>query len=296
MMCKLASIIFAFTAAVGSICPAIAQVTKSVDFSQNSELVTVSYDGVEVTLQPFTDKTTSSVEIVALIKANGFAPISIREGLVTVSYHPVEVGIGKLDNSDPVPSVLLGGYSGGAHCCATLIVITPNAGKLKTLEFEAIDGGPETEFPKDINADGIVDLVRQDDSFRYQFSSGAGSVSPPRIFNIYKGQIVDVSDQPAYRPLWLELARNTRVACADRSDLDRNGACIALAAAGARLGNYSSFLREAVANANSSNDAVLPEGCETELVDYVCPKGKEIKFYTFETAANWFLREQGYIQ
>lgn len=295
-MLRRASVSLWFAVALGSIDPAAAQVTRSVDFSESSEPVTVDYHGVEVTLQPFADKETSLVEIVALIKVQGFTPISIREGLGTVSYHPFEVGIGKLSISDPVPSVLLGGYSGGAHCCATLIAITPNAGKLKTIEFEAIDGGPETEFPKDINADGIVDIIRQDDSFRYQFSSGAGSVSPPRIFNIYKGQIVDVSDQPVYHPLWLELAKNTREACADRLDLDRNGACIALAAAGARLGNYSSFLKEAVANANNSDDAMLPEGCEAELVDYVCPKGKEIKFYTFETAANWFLREQGYIQ
>jgi len=295
-MSKLASKILALAFAFIPFHTANAQVTKSVDFSDSSEPVTVEYDGVEVTLQPFADKTASSVEIIALIKARGFPPISVREGLGTVSYHPVEVGIGKLDSSDPVPSVLLGGYSGGAHCCATLIVITPNAGRLKVLEFEAIDGGPETEFPKDINADGIVDLVRQDDSFRYQFSSGAGSVSPPRIFNIYKGQLIDVSDQPAYRPLWLELAKNTRTTCANRRDPDRNGACIALAAAGSRLGNYSSFLKEAVANANDGKDAILPQGCAVELVDYVCPKGKEIKFYTFEAAANWFLREHGYIQ
>jgi hypothetical protein len=167
---------------------------------------------------------------------------------------------------------------------------------LKTLEFEEIDGGPESEFPKDVDGDGTVDFVRQDNNFIYQFASGAGSYSPPKIYNIFKGQIVDVSDQPAYRLIWQAFANQVRNGCADKANPDRNGACIALAAAGARLGSFQSYFRDAVANANSGDDALLPESCEVAEVDYRCPKGKEIKFYTFESAAKWFLRQHGYIE
>ena len=163
-------------------------------------------------------------------------------------------------------------------------------------EFEPIDGGPETEFPKDVDGDGTVDFIRQDDSFRYEFASGAGSYSPPRIYNVYKGQIVDATEQSAYRPIWLTFANEVRKVCSDKTNPDRNGACIALAAAGARLGNFQNSFKEAVANANKGDDALLPSSCSVELIDDLCPKGKDIRFYSFESAANWFLRQRKYVE
>lgn len=290
----LAKVAFFGAVGIASACPVHAQIVRSVDFSENRQLVTISHEGTEVTLQPFFQETTD-VEVVALVRATGFGPISLRD-VGTVSYHKLEIGIGKLSETDPVPSVLIGGYTGGAHCCATLTIITPSAGKLKTFEFEPVDGGPESSFPKDIDDDGTVDFVRQDDNFRYEFSSGAGSFSPPKFLNIYKGQLIDVSDQPSYRQQWTEFANKVKARCADRKDTDRNGACIAFAAAGARLGQYSAYLKEAVANAYSGTELQLPEGCEVALVDFQCPAGKEIKFGTFETAANWFLQQHGYIK
>jgi hypothetical protein len=188
---------------------------------------------------------------------------------------------------------LLGAFSGGAHCCATLRVITPFAGKLKVVELPAIDGGPEETFPKDINGDGVADIVRQDDSFRYKFSSGAGSFSPPVIYNIFKGQLVNVSADPSYRSLWASFAKETAQTCSDKSQTDRNGACIAYVAAGARMGDYAGYLSRAVGWAEK--DGQLPEECKVDLVDYQCPAGQEIRFFTFETAAAWFLRENGYL-
>ena len=189
----------------------------------------------------------------------------------------------------------MGGYTGGAHCCATLQAIVPSAGKLKVIDFEPVDGEPNSLFPRDVDGDGTIDFIRQDDSFRYAFSSGAGSFSPPVIFNIYRGNLINVSDQPAYRQLWLSFAAETFKVCSDRADEDRNGACIAYAAAGARLGEFPTYLNRAVKNSVSGSDVQLPEGCKTELVAYACPSGSEIKFFTFESAANWFLRKNGYI-
>lgn len=282
-------------ALLGTTTPINAQEIKTVDFSDNRNPVVISFDETKVTLQPFFSND-SDVEIVALVEAKGFSPVSVREGFPTSSYIEREVAIGKLSSADPVPSVILGGFSGGAHCCATLKVVTPSAGKMKLLEFEQIDGGPVAEFPKDLDGDGVVEFVRQDDNFRYAFASGAGSFSPPKLFNIFKGQIVDVTEQPSYKLVWVQFAKEVRARCADRSDTDRNGACIALAAAGARLGQHSAFLKEAVANAYSGEGMELPEHCMDELVNYQCPAGKEVKFYTFESAANWFLQRHGYIR
>jgi hypothetical protein len=237
-----------------------------------------------------------TLDVATSIRVPGVQTIITTEGYATSRFIERQVAIGKLSSADATPSVLLGGFTGGAHCCATLRVVTPVAGRLKVIEFEEVDGGPSATFPKDVDGDGTVDFVRQDDSFRYQFASGAGSYSPPVFLNIYKGQIVNVSDQPSFRPVWLEFANKTRRACADRSNEDRNGACIAYAAASSRLGNLEAGLKEAIKNAYAGPGLELPSPCKVDLVEYQCPEGQDIKFYTFEAAAIWFLRKSGYTE
>lgn len=269
-------------------------VERSINFSDNPSPVTLQDGGVAVTLQPMFNNE-GDVEVITSISAPGFQTLIVREGIETRAGYDRTVAIGKLSESDPIPTVLLGGYSGGAHCCATLKVLTPDAGRLKVLEFEPVDGEPVATFPNDIDGDGVADFIRQDDRFRYQFAPGAMSYSPPIFYNIYKGSIVNVSDQPNYHLIWKNFARQMRPICANQSDENRNGACIAFAAAGARLGNFTEFLSEASKNAFKGEGQFLPTSCKAALVDYQCPEGQEIHFYTFETAATWFLRTNGYI-
>lgn len=283
-------------ALLGLMCggPALGQVFKSVNFDEHPQPATFSAEGAEVTLQPVKDED-GLIEVAAAIRIPGFQTVIVTEEGGSSAGYDRWVGIGKLSVSDVAPSVLLQGFTGGAHCCATLKVVTPYAGKLKVLSFDSIDGGGSESFPRDIDKDGVIDFQRQDDRFRYQFASGAGSYSPPLIYNVYKGQIIDVTGEPAFRPLWETFAREARALCAERDNDDRNGACAAYVAAGARLGRFESAMRDASALANRGPDAELPEGCQTERVNYECPKGKEIKFHTFDTALRWFLKDAGYI-
>jgi hypothetical protein len=273
---------------------AVAQTTRTLDFSKNPEPVTVASGGVEVVLQPIKGED-DMIDMAAAIRAPGYQSVIVNQDVLASEGYERWVGIAKLSKTDTVPSVLLTGFTGGAHCCSALKVITPVAGKLKVVEFESIDGDSMKILPTDIDGDGLVDFVRQDDSFRYQFSSGAGSYSPPIILNIYKGQLVNVSSDPAFRPIWEDFARKTRADCAERSNDDRNGACAAYVAAGARLGRFQQAMAEAEKMAFAGDKIVLPEPCEVELVNYSCPAGKKIKFYTFPTALRWLLRSKGYI-
>jgi hypothetical protein len=267
---------------------------KTVDFSQRPQPATFSSQGVEVTLQP-TSKDEDGIDVAAAIRVPGYQSIIVNEGFATSSSYERGVGIGKISANDPVPSVLLTGFTGGAHCCATLRAIVPVAGKLKVLAFEEVDGEPDKSFPSDVDGDGTVDFLRQDDSFRYQFSSGAGSFSPPVILNIYKGNIVDVSSEPAFRAVWTKFAIQTRSRCMDKTDDDRNGACAAYVAAEARLGKFEEAMAEADKWAAKADESGLPSDCKVELVQYQCPKGQEIKFYAFRPALVWFLRKNKYI-
>lgn len=143
-------------------------------------------------------------------------------------------------------------------------------------------------------ADGRVDFVRQDDRFRYRFSSGAGSLSPPVIYNISQGQLVDVSKKPEFAAVWAKFAAEARALCTDTSQSDRNGACAAYVAAAARLGNFEPAMREAKRFAAKGKKLDLPVACRSAVVDGQCPVGMERKFLTFGDALRWFLQDIGY--
>lgn len=272
-----------------------AQIFRAINFADNPGPATISAEGVEVTLQPKGDGD-GVLDVVAAIRIPGYQSIIVTEESGSSAGFDRWVGIGKLSKSDAAPSVLLQGYTGGAHCCASLQVITPYAGRLKVLRFEGIDGEGPRSFPRDIDGDGTVEFERQDDRFRYQFASGAGSYSPPLMFNIYKGQIVDVSAEPAFRPIWEKFAAETRSRCADRSNSDRNGACAAYVVAGVRLGRFEIVMAEADRLAYQKPGVPVLEGCAVELVDYTCPPTKAVKFYSFKSAIAWFLKQTGYIE
>jgi hypothetical protein len=269
-------------------------VSRSLNFADSPGTVTVRGESAEVTLQPIAAGE-GTIEVSASIRVPGYRPIVVSEGFASSAYSTRWIGIGRLSPSDPAPAVLLAGFTGGAHCCATLKAIVPYAGGLRVLEFQGIDGPPEESFPRDIDGDGTVEILRQDDSFRYQFASGAGSFSPPVIYNISEGAIVDVSTRPSLRRVWEAFAEETRARCADQADDDRNGACAAFVAASARLGRFNEALFEAESHARRGGGIELPPGCNVQLVDGICPGGAERRFADFSTALRWFLTAHDYI-
>jgi hypothetical protein len=269
-----------------------AQTVRTIDFTKSQAPLRLVEGDTQLTVRPrFVDR--SNLRASVTVRAPGFVPVTVSEAdPASIAFERVILA-GKLQAGDPAPSVFIAGYSGGAHCCATLRVVTPFAGALRVLDFDAIDGEPSADFPQDLDGDGRADIVRQDDAFRYAFSSGAGSFSPPVILNIVDGQVRDVSAAPGFRPVWQAFAEETGTACFDAANSDRNGACIAYVAAGARLGDYPRTLARAAAAAAPGGQ--LGEGCRVAMTDGECPAGQEIRFPDFAAAAAWFLRAHGYI-
>lgn len=275
--------------------PAAAQLSQNIDFSDSSEAVTLVHDGAKLSLRPFHDPELDDlIDIQVTIDIPDFPSLTINEGGATSKYFRRWIGIGKLAPSDAAPSVVIEGYTGGAHCCATLRVVTPVGDNLRLVEFEVIDGSGMEIFPTDIDGDARVDFLRQDDRFRYQFSSGAGSLSPPVIFNVIDGNLVNVSKDPRFRSVWTQFAAEARAVCADMSQADRNGACAAYVAARARLGSFGPAMREAESLAAKGKHLDLPTACRVPTVDGNCPARMERKFLTFGEALRWFLKNTGY--
>lgn len=233
---------------------------------------------------------TTRVRVTALFPSA--EPLELPADAMRNDAYPISVGIGPM-NAAGDPAVIVEGYSGGVHCCATFQMMARVDGAVVALGLPPMDGSPGTEFPTDIDGDGIVDIRRTDDSFLYSFSSYAASVAVPKIYNLLGSTLVDVSAEPRYAPLWRAFAEETLPACTDRESGERNGACAAYAAAKARLGEADDGIATAVRNAAEPD--WLPEPCTVEVTRDGCPTDKTRHFADFEEALRWMLQDRGYL-
>jgi S1-C subfamily serine protease len=107
------------------------------------------------------------------------------------------VQIVQLDNSSPFPQVVATHFTGGAHCCTLMKVLTFVGDRWATINVGEFDSeGPQIE---DLLGNGSAELVGKDESFDYAFASYAGSYAPPKVLRLVRDRILDVSHSPEFR-------------------------------------------------------------------------------------------------
>lgn len=275
--------------------PAIAGSWRTINPMNEQKAATVRGEGVTATFEPQSRMETVDGEefeigtVRATVTFAGAAPFNVPVDDAVLPTHGLWVGIGKLSRRDADPVVILAGYTGGMHCCVTFQLVTRHQGQPRVLDLPMMDGDPDTGFPRDIDGDGVADILRADDSFLYAFTSYAGSWPPPRLWNLRDGALVDVSAEPRFAKFWQREAKKLGKHCRK----GKVGACAAYAAAMARLGQAEEGI--ATALRHSPNADWLPEPCLVEYVNDECPEGKALIFEGFEPALRWFLKEQGYL-
>jgi hypothetical protein len=284
-------------ATLGWVAPTAAEtwreVTASDVYAPRQTPVTVSDDGVTVTVTPGPPDDDSDATIV--VEFPGFAPYRVPTDEYRTSIYGISVGIGRMARDDATPTVLLGGYSGGAHCCATLQIVSLVDGRAITETLPMTDSDRMKRFPRDIDGDGAVDIRWSDDSLQYQFASHAGSWNVPRIYNMAGGKALDVSRQPGFAGIFQDFAQKTLESCR-KNDTPENGDCAAYAYAMAVLGQAEEGIGTAASLARPPGFLGLPEDCSVEYDEnYQCPEGKEITFHSFEPALRWLMRKHGYL-
>lgn len=136
---------------------------------------------------------------------------------------------------DGEPEVLLGLFTGGAHCCSITRFFQWNGTTYSSFDHNFLHSGFRRA---DINGDRVVELVSDDSGFAYAFSSYAESLRPIQIWNIGAGRLSDVTGgfrdrirKDGERAYKLYLQHRTR------------GAITAWAADRYRLGHRKSALR-----------------------------------------------------
>jgi hypothetical protein len=218
------------------------------------------------------------------ISAPGVAPLRIvtDDG---IAHYPSNIGIGPLARGAPA-SVIVQTYSGGAHCCMHIAVALREGKTFKLVDMGDWDGDGVT-WPTDVSGDGVADFQFVDNSFLYAFGSYAGSYPPPMIMNIRGGKPIDVSAEPAFRPLFEKDLIAARKACVSREEPNA-GACAAWAANAARLGRLDAVWPQVI-KAYDKGVGEWPESCSQSPRPEPC-------YSDYPAALRAFLSDRGYLR
>jgi hypothetical protein len=116
-----------------------------------------------------------------------------------------------IDNTGE-PNVILGLYTGGAHCCWVAQVFSYDAATQTYVEGRRNFGDPSYAL-KRLSPGGPYRFVSADDHFAYAFTSFAGSGLPLQIFSYQSNGFIDVTrSYPALivkdAALWLRLFKH----------------------------------------------------------------------------------------
>jgi hypothetical protein len=110
----------------------------------------------------------------------------------------------RLDPTTSLPQVVFSFFTGGAHCCMSFQIATTDAsGGWHIVDAGQVDAGGRNGYVPyafvDIDNSGSSELVGEDDSFLYAFTSYGGSFEPTRILKLEGLNLTDVTRNPEYR-------------------------------------------------------------------------------------------------
>ena len=244
-------------------------------------LVTYRFEGVTILISA-TDFGESGPRLQAI--ADNGATITIY-GMDGSDRQYVLFKVLRLDPEHSTVDVLFANYTGGAHCCADIKVLSLIEGTWRVVEMEEWDGGPADlkDQPRDADGDGRLEFVHDEDRFLYIFCGYVDCETPLRFPRIENGQVIDISTQPSFRLLHLMDMLTHQQGCAEGG----NGACAAFVASAARAGHFAMAWQFMLDHYDRNNKRGLDMG-ETE-------RAAPIVFDDFPSALAWFLRDAGYL-
>jgi hypothetical protein len=213
--------------------------------------------------------------------------VGVASGL---EFPAAEASIAEIDPDNHHPEVYFTSYSGGAHCCNTVIVAEEQGDHWVSVPIGEFDG--DGEYLNDLDGDGLADISTVDNRFLYQFDCYACSAAPLIIMTVRNGAMVDVTTEPRYLPAhrdWLKQIEDN-VDPAER--WTSPGYLAGWVAEKIRIGEGPDSLKELTAHWNLAKDEAQ-EVCLTGGEPEDCPK-KQRATLKFPDRLKLFLDQKGY--
>lgn len=199
-------------------------------------------------------------------------------------FSSIEFRVGDIDTENDTREVEIAYYTGGAHCCSRVLVLTAKRTELQLVDLGAYDGEPWNASDHKLGV-----YVLPDQRFLYAFAPYAGSGPLPlQMLKISGGEIVDVTREDRFRSEHAKILRFAEEGCAE----GQNSWCASYVASAALLSRQEdawAFMLEHYDRGDDdpdgNDDPWLPMFCDVEVRwDEECPKDKLVTFDSFPTA------------
>jgi hypothetical protein len=201
-----------------------------------------------------------------------------------------EASIAEIDPDNDYPEVYFASYSGGAHCCTTVIVAEQVGDGWVVVPVGDFDG--DGDYLDDVDGDGRAEIVTVDNRFLYRFDSYAASAAPLVVYTVRGGEVVDVTGETRYLPAQREWLQHLETALEPADRWTSRGFLAGWLAQRIRLGEGAAAWQEINDNwdfaADEGEDVCLsggePEDCAAE----------DLKTVKFPERLRIFLTQNGY--
>ena len=199
--------------------------------------------------------------------------------------------IAEMDPENTHPEIYFSSYTGGAHCCNSIIVVEELDGRWVGIPIGEFDG--DGNYLEDADGDGLAEIVTVDNRFLYAFDCYACSAAPLTITAIRGGKLFDVSADPRYLPAHREWLAQIESFVDPAQQWKSPGYLAGWVAAKIRVGEGA----EAWQQLSSNWDASADEGeevCLTGQAIEECP-AKSRAILKFPERLRLFLEQTGYL-
>ena len=290
--------IIAYLIGLGAICasPATAQVLK-MDYENNRMSGSLRSGAVEVDAQQkrrINESGSNVLQPVALVRVDG-REVGMLTGADKWGSSPAAViQIAEMDPGNPYPEVLLSSFTGGAHCCNQIQVLTSdrNGQSWREVALGPFDGADSPA--EDPLRNGRFLIVDVDNRFLYRFDCYACSTAPARIWQLDGNEFVDVSHRPEFQPLHRRNLQRMAEWFKQKNHESANGFLAGYVANKALVGElYDGWDR--MTQRYDASDWGLTE-CEGNLNENGKCLGREVVYSSFPEALRAFLIKTGYVR
>lgn len=283
---------------LGALCgsPAMAQVLK-MDYKNNRMSGSLRSGAVEVSAQQqrrINEYGSNVLQPMAVVRVNG-NEVGRLVGAEKSSGSPAAVvQIAEMDPSNPYPEVLLSSFTGGAHCCNQIQVLTSDrSGQIwREVTLGPFDGGESpAEDPLGTGRFLIVDV---DNRFLYRFGCYACSTAPARIWELQGNEFVDITRQPELRSIHRRNLQRMAEWFKQKIPGSPNGFLAGYVANKALVGELYDGWDRMTQRYDASSDWGLKE-CKGDLDNKGKCLGREVVYSSFPEALRAFLIDTGYM-